>query len=87
MKGEFIRLTEEQAAEAERVGGLTTAWQIQCEYGISKLMVSRYVREKKLNGIMCGRVIDKGVECQVIKWYIFKDEKYDRFIEEHKKKG
>ena len=84
MRDEYLKLTPEQAAEAERVG-LTTAWQIQCEYGISKLMVSRYIRNKKLNGIMCECVCDKGKEYQVIKWYIFKDEKYKRFIEEHRK--
>ncbi len=84
MKDEYLALTEEQAAEAERVG-LTTAWNIQSEYGISKLMTSRYIRAGKLNAIMCGRVLDKGKECQLIKWYIFKDDKYDEFIDQHKK--
>ena len=84
MQGEYVALNAEQAAIAEKYG-ITTAFYIEVEHGISKQMTTRYIRAGKLNAVMSGYVQTKKGDCHILKWYIFKDEKYDKFIEEHRK--
>lgn len=86
MQGEYVALNAEQAAIAEKYG-ITTAFYIEVEHGISRQMTTRYIRAGKLNAVMNGYVQRKKGDCRLLKWYIFKDEKYDVFIKDHAKKG
>lgn len=79
----FIKLSAEQIAEYEKIS-YTTAYELFKAYGISKLKVSRAVRSGRLTGFMNCYVDRTGQECRVLKWYIVKDEKLSKFIEENK---
>lgn len=72
-------MNSEDLAYAERFG-VTTAWYILQQYGISRVQTSRAINSGKLHAFMKGN--SEGI---FIKWFIVKDDLYTVFIDKYKK--
>ena len=75
----FSEMSEEEKKVVENLGSCT-AWDLYQEYGISKLKVSRAIKNGKLNAYM------KSTDGKnlLIKWYIIKDDALKEFIDKNK---
>lgn len=77
-------ISNDEIEKIEKTIGYTTVWNLQKQYGISKLKINRALNSQKINGFMKEETDKYGKKYIVLKWYIVCDRALERFIEKIK---